>query len=323
MIRSIASGLLALTIVLPAAAAPTHVVGDGEGWHADFDAAAALAKRQGKDLLVDFLGSDWCHWCIKLDEEVFSHESWRVGVANDYVLVALDFPNSEEAKSKVPNPARNRELVNKYGVRGYPTVLLMTPEGEVFGRTGYQAGGPEKYLKHMAELREGRAALMAAKSRVNKFEESVGDARWEQMGKIIETYTGLGEHAASFGHLLVPAMLWGFENDPDNARGVRVAAAASLLVEGDENADYAEVVRKLDPKNEGGHLEQVVNHAFLNVVENEESMRSALKTLALLDGLNIKDKERYFGFHVSAAILCERYLNDHDNAVRYLSLIHI
>jgi len=31
-----------------------------ELWYDDFDAAAAAAKDQGKDLLVDFTGSDWC-----------------------------------------------------------------------------------------------------------------------------------------------------------------------------------------------------------------------------------------------------------------------
>ncbi|MGB0767609.1 MAG: hypothetical protein ACPGYV_07840, partial [Phycisphaeraceae bacterium] len=77
----------------------------------------------------------------------------------NWVLVALDFPRDEEIKAKVPNPERNKELQAKYGVRGFPTILLMTADGEVFGRTGYQAGGPEKYLEHMAELRAGRQQI--------------------------------------------------------------------------------------------------------------------------------------------------------------------
>ena len=43
-------------------------------WYADFDKATAAAEKEGKDLLVDFTGSDWCGWCIRLDEEVFEHE---------------------------------------------------------------------------------------------------------------------------------------------------------------------------------------------------------------------------------------------------------
>ena len=37
----------------------------GEGWTSDFEAAKAQAAKEGKDLLIDFTGSDWCGWCIK------------------------------------------------------------------------------------------------------------------------------------------------------------------------------------------------------------------------------------------------------------------
>ena len=137
---TLAIGLLA-TLATPAAAADEVNV-----WIGDFDQAVEIAKRDGKDLFVDFTGSDWCKWCIQLHNEVFDHEQFLVAAQKDYVLVALDFPNSEEAKAKVSNPERNDELSKKYQISGFPTVLLMTAEGDVFGRTGYQAGGPEAYV---------------------------------------------------------------------------------------------------------------------------------------------------------------------------------
>ncbi|MEM9802337.1 MAG: thioredoxin family protein [Planctomycetota bacterium] len=140
-------------LTLSALAAPTTPAGDAAHWYADYDEAVAAAKEQGKDLLVDFTGSDWCGWCIKLDEEVFSQESWWKAAQRQYVLVALDFPRGEKAKAMVPDPQRNVELRDQHGIRGYPTVLLMTPEGDVFGRTGYKKGGPDGYLDHMAALR--------------------------------------------------------------------------------------------------------------------------------------------------------------------------
>jgi protein disulfide-isomerase len=97
-----------------------------ETWFYEFDAAAAAAAESGKDLLVDFTGSDWCGWCHKLNDEVFDHQVFLDGVADQYVLVKLDFPRSDEAKAKVPNPDRNAELRDAHGVRGYPTILLMT-----------------------------------------------------------------------------------------------------------------------------------------------------------------------------------------------------
>ncbi|MCA9002492.1 MAG: thioredoxin family protein, partial [Planctomycetes bacterium] len=169
-----ALGLMAL-FTPSATAQPTT---EGAVWMDDFDAAVKVAKEQNKHLLVDFTGSDWCGWCIKLHKEVFAHESWESAATQEYVLVALDFPQGEEAKAKVPNPERNRELAGKYGVGGYPTILLMTADGDVFGETGYQAGGPEAYLKHMAELKEkGLPALQEAIEMGKKFEAAEGEAR--------------------------------------------------------------------------------------------------------------------------------------------------
>jgi len=106
-------------------------------WYDDFDVAVEAAKREKKDLLVDFTGSDWCGWCIRLHKEVFDHAAFDAGVKDHFILVALDFPRGEAAKKKVPNPARNNELQQKYGVRGFPTILLMGADGEVYGKTGY------------------------------------------------------------------------------------------------------------------------------------------------------------------------------------------
>lgn len=46
------------------------VFAGGEGWVSDFAAAKKEAAESKKDLLVDFTGSDWCGWCIKLVDEV-------------------------------------------------------------------------------------------------------------------------------------------------------------------------------------------------------------------------------------------------------------
>ena len=44
-------------------------------WQTDFEAAKAQAKAEKKIMLVDFTGSDWCGWCIKLKDEVFEKDA--------------------------------------------------------------------------------------------------------------------------------------------------------------------------------------------------------------------------------------------------------
>ena len=124
--HSIARIALGATLVL----LPAPARAGGTDWIQDFDSAQRIAKKEGKDLLVDFTGSDWCGWCIRLDREVFSQEGFLESAKKDFVLVSLDFPRAEEAKQRVPHPERNQELLERHGVRGFPTILLMTPEGE-------------------------------------------------------------------------------------------------------------------------------------------------------------------------------------------------
>lgn len=121
-----------------------------EGWLTDFEAAKKQAAAEKKDILVDFTGSDWCGWCIKLDKEVFSTPAFKA--QKDFVLVSLDFPRRKEIPAD--QKAKNEALMRQWGVRGFPTIILTNAKGEAYARTGYQAGGPDKYLPHLAELRK-------------------------------------------------------------------------------------------------------------------------------------------------------------------------
>ncbi|MEO0508446.1 MAG: thioredoxin family protein [Verrucomicrobiota bacterium] len=123
--------------------------GSGD-WMTEFDAAAAKAKAEKKPMLLDFTGSDWCGWCIKLDKEVFSQSAFKDYAGDNLVLVELDFPSRKKQSAELQ--AQNKALAEKYGIRGYPTIVLLTPEGDLIEKTGYRRGGPEKYVDHIREL---------------------------------------------------------------------------------------------------------------------------------------------------------------------------
>jgi len=141
----------------------------GEGWTSDFAAAQKQAADAGKDLLIDFTGSDWCGWCIKLDEEVFSEQAFKDGVKDKFVLVELDFPN-DKSKLNEATQKQNAELEEKYGVKGYPTILLCDAGGKPYASTGYKEGGPEEYVKHLEELRAKKAKADEALKQANASE---------------------------------------------------------------------------------------------------------------------------------------------------------
>jgi len=149
-----------LNAISCAALVAIHCIGSafaaGEGWTSDFEAAKKQAAEQKKDLLIDFTGSDWCGWCIKLNDEVFKKDEFKAGVKDKFVLVEIDFPQDEKKISEATKK-QNDALQEKYGIQGFPTILLTDAEGKPFAATGYEEGGPVKYVEILDGLRAKKA----------------------------------------------------------------------------------------------------------------------------------------------------------------------
>jgi thioredoxin-related protein len=129
---------------------------EGSVWMTDLKAAKEKAAKEKKDILIDFSGSDWCGWCIKLDQEVFSQKAFLDEAPKYFVLVVLDFPQKPENKAKItPEQSKvNDETMMKFGVEAFPTVFLTTADGKPYAQTGYEESGPEKYVKSLLALGE-------------------------------------------------------------------------------------------------------------------------------------------------------------------------
>lgn len=306
--------MTALALGLLATLTPTAQATEGGRWIDDFDEAVKLAKAENKDLLVDFTGSDWCGWCIKLHNEVFSHEPFYTTAEKGFVLVALDFPKAEEIKAKVPNPERNRELASLYGVQGYPTVLLMTAGGEVFGRTGYQAGGPEAYLEHINTLTtEGKASLAEITKLVDNFKQAEGEAKLAAFTAVLEGFETRAADAAGMKSL-ADILRGHLTSDAENKHAMNERVIKALLKKGHADESVNAAAAKLDPKNEKGLLEQVV-HAQFNSISDEDTAKAAIAELKALDALGpIKDEEIALNMYFSAAWLCAERLEMPDDA---------
>jgi hypothetical protein len=220
------------------------------------------------------------------------------------VLVALDFPRSEEARAKVPSPARNSQLQELHGIEGFPTILLMTAKGEVYGRTGYVKGGPEEYVKHLGELRKtGKQTLADVSARIAAFEAASGEARlaaWDGVADLAQSL-GSGSH---FGARLAGPLETAFALDGQQERKLR---AARLLLDPERPREAAlRAARELDPKNAHGLLERTVAAKF-GQVQDDEGARAALAALSEFDGkAKFKDADLGVRLYGTAAV----WLND-------------
>jgi protein disulfide-isomerase len=122
-------------------------------WFEDIEKARTVARETNKPMLLDFSGSDWCIWCKRLDSEVFSKSAFKAYAKDHLILVNLDFPQFTSQSNELKK--QNQQLAQTYQIRGFPTVILLSSQGEEIARTGYQPGGPEKYIEHLEDIING------------------------------------------------------------------------------------------------------------------------------------------------------------------------
>jgi thioredoxin-related protein len=129
----------------------TTIHAQGLKWHTDVKEAIAVSNKEKKPLLLFFTGSDWCGWCIRLQNEVLKTPEFSKWAQDNVVLVELDYPRRTAQTPELKN--QNAELQQAFGIQGFPTIYFTSAEnkeGKVnfmgLGQTGYVAGGPSAWL---------------------------------------------------------------------------------------------------------------------------------------------------------------------------------
>ncbi|BDS06956.1 hypothetical protein NT6N_19960 [Oceaniferula spumae] len=143
----------AIKHILAAAFAMTALAGTAladKGWMTDVDSAVAKAKKENKSVMVEFTGSDWCPPCIMMHKKVFSKSEFVKQASKNFILVKIDIPNKDPELKK-----KNSAVLQKYGVRGVPTVILFDKEGKEFTRfSASQFPDVDKFIAHLNESLE-------------------------------------------------------------------------------------------------------------------------------------------------------------------------
>jgi protein disulfide-isomerase len=123
------------------------------GWLTNYKQAQDQAKNSKKLLLLDFTGSDWCGWCIKLEKEVFSQPQFKEYASKNLVLLELDFPRRKQLSAS--EQSQNESLAEQHGVQGFPTIVVLNSEGKKVGELGYTPGGASAFIAELEKLRKG------------------------------------------------------------------------------------------------------------------------------------------------------------------------
>lgn len=120
-------------------------------WMTDMPKAIEKAKADKKLVMVDFTGSDWCGWCIKLNKEIFSTPEFQQYAEKNLVPVEIDFPRKKAQPDALKQ--QNKKLQQQYKIEGYPTIVVLNGAGKEVGRLGYMQGGPKAFIAELEKLK--------------------------------------------------------------------------------------------------------------------------------------------------------------------------
>ena len=126
-------------------------------WLNDYKKALEEAKAGNKLLLLNFTGSDWCGWCIRLDKDVFSQPDFQAYASKNLVLLELDFPwpgGSRAQAQAAELKKQNEELAHQYQINGFPTLVVLDGNGQKLWEFEGYLPGPE-LIAELEKLRKG------------------------------------------------------------------------------------------------------------------------------------------------------------------------
>ena len=148
-------GSFAFALALP-------VLAEGVEWFTSLQTALEKAQAEDKIVLLDFTGSDWCVWCQRLKGEIFDTPEFATFAKANLVMVEVDFPNRNQLSAE--QQAANDSLAQKFGIRGYPTLILLDRWGKQVGKGGYVRGGPKPFIDLLEKVPGIKHVDLAAKS---------------------------------------------------------------------------------------------------------------------------------------------------------------
>jgi len=213
----------ALTLVFSLVALSSTTWAAEVQWIDDFEKAKATAKAEGKDILLNFTGLEWCPACKMLNNEVVSKKEFAEVTPKKFVMVQLDFPRDPSRLEPATRKAYEA-LQEKFNAFEFPVLLLIDKQGRPYARTGmFRGATAQGYNQHLADLQAKRILRDKLFADAEKAEGVKKAELLHQAMRPIDSSL-LGAHYFEKMQEVVAA-------DPDNKTGVADEYAAMITSE--------------------------------------------------------------------------------------------
>lgn len=176
LLTAVVRAMLAVTFgVMIGAAAPAHrVERTAVDWQPNLTTALAVASRTQRTVIADFY-TDWCVECHQMDRVTFADSAFAARTRR-YVWVKV-------------NAEKDTLAARRYGVQGYPTIVVMRPDGREYDRV-LGLTPPARFEAEVADYEAGRNTLEAL---LRDEPQHLND--WEFVSRLAEKLTGHGRVA--------------------------------------------------------------------------------------------------------------------------------
>ena len=141
-------------------------------WGTNYEAALSQARAEGKVVLANFTGSDWCGYCMQLRKNVLDEMNFAAWAGEHFVLLEVDVPNNPQFSRE--QLAQNQMLCTKYAIDGFPTLLVLDSVGRPLGGLFGYVADPAA-VRHVLEKGVRANTLLVAADSLE------GEARLEAM----------------------------------------------------------------------------------------------------------------------------------------------
>ncbi|MBQ8498574.1 disulfide reductase DsbH [Chlamydia sp.] len=115
-----------------------------------YQEALHKASKEGKFVALFFTGSDWCIWCMRMQEQILRTDAFSTFANQHLYMVEIDFPHNNEQTPE--QKALNQQLKTQYQVEGFPTLVLLDPQGKEISKLGFEHGGGENYVHRLKKI---------------------------------------------------------------------------------------------------------------------------------------------------------------------------
>jgi hypothetical protein len=149
----------------------------------------------------------------------------------------------------------------------------MTPDGDVYGKMGYQPGGPEKYLEDLkTAATSGKKTLGEVVALEKKYAAAKGADQEKLLDEALAKLDGL-EDDSPFAARYSKVVCGAFTLDADNKKGLKQKAVDALLKAGQTSPELIAATISLDPKNEKGLFEKLTEAVMNSISRRSRSCR--------------------------------------------------